>query len=109
MPDSKRLRPNAPAQVPKGIHAWPVNRAGELTLQIYAAALKAVRADALLQSSVWLTGELLSVQGEEFDLRGLRRILVVGAGKASAGMAVALEDILGDRISDGLVITKRGH
>ena len=37
------------------------------------------------------------------------RVLVVGAGKASGAMAAAVEDIWGDRISDGLVAVKDGY
>jgi hydroxypyruvate reductase len=37
------------------------------------------------------------------------RIFVVGAGKGSAPMAQALEDLLGDRIAAGLVCVKDGH
>ncbi len=38
-----------------------------------------------------------------------RRILVVAAGKAAGAMAHAAEELLGDRISGGLVVTKDGH
>jgi hydroxypyruvate reductase len=37
------------------------------------------------------------------------RVLVVGAGKASGAMAAAAEDVLGDRIADGLVVVKDGY
>jgi hydroxypyruvate reductase len=37
------------------------------------------------------------------------RVRVVGAGKASGAMAVAAEQILGDRIVDGLVVVKDGY
>jgi hydroxypyruvate reductase len=36
------------------------------------------------------------------------RLIVVGAGKASGAMAAAAEEILGDRIADGLVVVKDG-
>ena len=38
-----------------------------------------------------------------------KRILVIGAGKASARMAQAMERILGDRITSGVLVTKTGH
>lgn len=44
---------------------------------------------------------------EGMDLRS--RTFVVGMGKASVQMAKAAEDILGDRIEEGLVVTKYGH
>jgi glycerate-2-kinase len=50
---------------------------------------------------------VLRVNGEPFDIsRG--RLFVIGGGKASAAMAEALEAILGDRISEGIVVTKDG-
>ncbi len=96
-------------RVPDGIRAMPRNRAGEIALQIYAAALKSVRADWLIADSVSLDRDSLRIRDVAYDLRKFRRILVAGAGKASAGMAAALEDILGDRITDGVVVTKHGH
>ena len=49
----------------------------------------------------------LAVNGQPFDLTG--RVFVIGGGKASAAMAVALEEILGiDTITAGLVTTKYG-
>jgi len=44
---------------------------------------------------------------EGMDLPG--RTFLVGMGKASVQMAKAAEDILGDRVEGGLVVTKYGH
>jgi hydroxypyruvate reductase len=38
-----------------------------------------------------------------------RRIVVVGAGKATARMALAVEDTVGDRITEGVIVVKHGH
>ena len=38
-----------------------------------------------------------------------QRVIVLGAGKASPRMAAALVEILGDRVRDGLVVTKDGY
>src|SRR5687767_851271 len=96
-------------RVPDSIRALPRNRAGELALEVYAAALAAVRADRLVGDAVRLTGDFLIIGDETLDLSKFDRILVAGAGKASAGMAAALEGILGDRIGGGIVVTKHGH
>lgn len=37
------------------------------------------------------------------------RMFVVGAGKASGAMAAAVEEALGDRVADGLVVVKDGY
>jgi hydroxypyruvate reductase len=44
-----------------------------------------------------------------FDLDAVRRIFVAGTGKASAAMAQAVEEILGERVTGGVVTTKYGH
>ncbi|MCC7084239.1 MAG: DUF4147 domain-containing protein [Pirellulales bacterium] len=69
-------------------------------LRIWQAGLAAVRSERLMQGSVRLDGTnlLLGKLGAEenrIDLSQVRRIAVVGAGKAGAGMAAALEEILG--------------
>lgn len=43
------------------------------------------------------------------DFSPFRRIFVAGAGKASASMAQAAEQVLGDRICSGLINTKDDH
>lgn len=44
-----------------------------------------------------------------YDLNDIERIFVVGAGKATAAMAQAIEILLGDRIDDGVISVKYGH
>ena len=70
----------------------------EAGLQILQAAIKAGDVGPLVRRAL-----------ESMDLSRHRRILVVGAGKASGAMAHALEGVLGDRISDGLVVVKDGY
>jgi hydroxypyruvate reductase len=67
-------------------------------LAIWQAGVDAVRSDALVSSSVRVDRSQLAVAGERFDLTGVRRIAVVGAGKAGAGMAAGLEAALGQRL-----------
>ncbi len=52
---------------------------------------------------------VLKAGPQTYRLDDFTQILVVGAGKASAPMARALEEILGDRITRGLVCVKYGH
>ena len=55
-----------------------------------------------------LDGSRLFVRHEPYDLSHVKGIYVVGAGKACAQMALALENILGDRITEGCVNILRG-
>jgi glycerate 2-kinase len=85
---------------------------GERRRQIVAvlcAALGAVDPAAAVRRVVRCSGTTLWVGERCYDLRALRRIVVVGAGKAGAPMAQAIEQILGDRISAGQVNVKYGY
>jgi glycerate-2-kinase len=44
-----------------------------------------------------------------YDLRSFDRVVVAGAGKASARMAQALERVLGTYLDSGLIVVKTGH
>ncbi|WP_300746957.1 glycerate kinase [uncultured Bilophila sp.] len=79
------------------------------------AALSAVSPDRAVLRHLRLDGDRLTLIGEDGetawsgDLRSFRRVRVLGAGKGAAPMAAALESLLGDRISDGLIVVKYGH
>ena len=51
----------------------------------------------------------LWVDSKSYDLRLFKRVLITGAGKASARMAQAMERVLGDRITSGIIVTKKGY
>jgi hydroxypyruvate reductase len=80
-----------------------VNRSPEQlrkdALAIWQAGVEAVRSDRLVRENVRVRDHLLEIAGETCDLRAVRRIAVVGAGKAGAGMAAGLEEALGQRIA----------
>ncbi len=78
-------------------------------LKIFNAAIAAVQPSQLLPAHVTLTDETLSICEQTLSLRDIKNIYIVGAGKASAGMAVELERILGGLITGGLVVTKYQH
>jgi len=54
-----------------------------------------------------LVGNSLIADTHAFDLQQVGNIYVVGFGKASIPMAEAIEDVLGDRIKRGIVISKQ--
>ncbi len=73
------------------------------------AALHAADPRAAMRRALTLDGHWLVVSGDAYDLNRFAAIFVVGGGKAGAAMAAALEEILGDRISAGVVSVKYGH
>ena len=77
--------------------------ARRLALEAVEAALIAVEPERLVASKVRVSGDQLVVGGERFDLSKFKRILVIGGGKASGAMARAIEPLLRDRITAGVV------
>lgn len=76
---------------------------------IFQSALRAVDPIKIIESELRLEDNELFVQNRSFDLDEFERIFVVGAGKASGSMALAVERLLGDRITGGCVNVKVGH
>jgi glycerate-2-kinase len=77
--------------------------------RLFQSALNAVDPFEAVHRHVRRTGHRLRAGDTRYDLRHYRRIVAVGAGKASARMAAALEDILASRLDGGLVVVKYGH
>lgn len=81
--------------------------------RIFQAALDAVEPRSLIERRLSLHAERLLIRGDGpeqvFDLGAFQRVLVLGAGKAAAPMAEALERLLGRRISEGLIVVKDGY
>jgi glycerate 2-kinase len=61
-----------------------------------------------LHRSLQLTGDELKIHDLRINLHEFERIFILGAGKASRGIALALEELLGDRICDGVFVFKHG-
>ncbi|MCY3659158.1 MAG: glycerate kinase [Caldilineaceae bacterium] len=78
-------------------------------LQVLEAALEAVDPARAVLHHVSLDGDQLRLADQTINLSAVDRILVTGAGKAGALMSQALEAVLGDRITAGLVVVKDGH
>lgn len=75
----------------------------EDALSIWHSAVNAVRADRLVRNVLHCGEGRLTVCGQDFDLAQLGRIVVLGTGKAGAGMAAAVEEVLGPELVDRLV------
>ena len=83
--------------------------AAGVLIEMYYAALAAVDPYRAVLRFAEVSENCLRVAGMSYDLTAFDRIVVVGAGKATARMAQALEALLGERISAGLIIVKQGH
>jgi glycerate 2-kinase len=81
----------------------------QAAIDIFLAGVESVKPDSLIKNQVSLNNNILQINSLVFDLSQFDRILVTGAGKASALMAKSIEQVLGNRITEGHVITKYGH
>jgi hydroxypyruvate reductase len=66
----------------------------EHALRIWRAGVEAADSQRLVRAAVRLDGQALLIGDERIKLQPVRRIAVVGAGKAGAGMAAAVEEVL---------------
>jgi hydroxypyruvate reductase len=76
---------------------------------IWDAGLAAGAVDPLVRRVFRREGRVLRAGALALDLDAVRRVIVLGAGKAGAAMACAVEDVLGDRLHEGFVVVKDGY
>ncbi|MFP4444815.1 MAG: glycerate kinase [Desulfosudaceae bacterium] len=76
---------------------------------IFQAGLAAVEPGQRLREICRVRDNRLVTGDFSQDLDAIRNIHVIGAGKATAAMAEAMEEILGDRLSGGLITVKYGY
>lgn len=78
-------------------------------LDIFRAGVEAVEPSAAVKRYCRREGNRLLVHQDAYDLTEFKRIYVIGAGKAGAPMVQAVEEVLEDRITDGIINVKYGH
>ena len=77
-------------------------------LRIFRAALKAADPAEAVARHVRLRGDVVVVDGKRYRLEDFHHIDIIGAGKASARMAAAIERLLGRLVRSGLINVKYG-
>lgn len=80
-----------------------------MALQMINAALEGSNPYQATRELVRLDGDMLQVGPHAYDLSKRGKIYVLGTGKATFPIAGALEEILGDRITQALVVLKKGQ
>ena len=84
-------------------------KARKSCLDIIEYALNEVDPYHATHRAVQLHQEILIVDNQEYDLKTIDHIYVIGAGKATFRQAQAMDEILGDRIDEGVVVVKHGQ
>ncbi|KXA91508.1 hypothetical protein AKJ57_01055 [candidate division MSBL1 archaeon SCGC-AAA259A05] len=78
-------------------------------LDVIEYALESIEPSRGIEKNVGIEDGMLKLFSEEFELDEVENLYVLGAGKASYNMARAIEEILSDKIAEGIVITKYGY
>jgi glycerate 2-kinase len=76
---------------------------------IFRAGLSAVDSKSAVIKFLHRNDHVLTVENLSYDLEDYENVYVIGAGKASAAMAQAVEEILGERIKAGEINVKYDH
>lgn len=76
-----------------------------MALGIAEVGLQAVDSAAVIKNSVQLQKDALVVKNKKFALKNAGRIFVVGIGKCAVDAGLALEEVLGDRLTKGIILT----
>ncbi|MDK2869165.1 MAG: glycerate 2-kinase [Pyrococcus sp.] len=82
-------------------------RTKEIALAMMEEAIKSADPYEAVKRVLRIEGDKLIVNGKEFQIKG--DIYVLAFGKAACSMAKAVEEILGDRIREGIAVTKYGY
>lgn len=79
-----------------------------LALEVAEAGLVAADGGHAARESIRLVEGGVEIDGLFFPLADENRLIILGAGKATLPVALALEEILGDRIDFGAIVLRRG-
>ena len=80
-----------------------------IAVKIFRSGVDSVLPKNLVSHGIILKDNILSCQNFSYDLDAFEHIYIIGFGKASAAMALAIEKLLGKKITGGHIITKYGH
>jgi glycerate 2-kinase len=94
---------------PEVFKSGQVRERRERALAVLSAALEAVDPANAIKRQVSLSDETLHIGQRTYDLGRYRNIYVIGGGKAGGSMAQAVEEILGRRVTAGLLNVKYGY
>lgn len=81
---------------------------GGSVTRIISSAIRAVDPSNAILNNIKKIGNTIIISDSEYDLSDFSRIRIIGAGKAALPMAKACCDIIGDHLTEGIIIVKNG-
>ncbi|HIJ56763.1 MAG TPA: glycerate kinase [Deltaproteobacteria bacterium] len=88
---------------------YDIQKLRDDAVRIFHKGLEAVEPAAAVKRYCKLENDIFTIGTTAYDLSAIKDIYITGTGKASAPMAAAIEDILGDRVTTGIVNVKYEH
>ena len=76
----------------------------KICLELIETALASIQPENVIPKNFTLGGNILTIQNQTIDLNNFERIFLLGFGKGSAGLSKQIENLLGNKITSGLVI-----
>lgn len=86
-----------------------INSKNKDIFSIIESAISAADPQKAIKEIVHLQKNRLTIEKNIYNLDLYENIYVIGAGKAVCSMALSVEEILGDRIARGIIVTKYSH
>ncbi|MBS3792600.1 glycerate-2-kinase family protein, partial [Candidatus Bipolaricaulota bacterium] len=80
----------------------------KVAMDLFEEAINSALPYKAIMDHLKVKGDSLFAGEVEYDLASIDRVLVIGGGKASFGMAKSVESALGSLVDAGLIVTKRG-
>ena len=78
-------------------------------VKIFYKALKAVQSGTAIKRYCKFDGKTLFIGHRSYHLSRYKNLYILGSGKATAPMAAAIENIIDEKITGGIITVKLGH
>ncbi len=88
----------------KNFSAIATTQNRKIALEIIESGLDAISTKHVVESFISVKENILEIKGEKFDLEKFKTVKIIGFGKSSSEAALVLENILGSKIKEGIVI-----
>ncbi|MFA6896358.1 MAG: DUF4147 domain-containing protein, partial [Candidatus Paceibacterota bacterium] len=76
----------------------------KIALDVANAGIEAITPDKVIKENIRLDKSVLTIKNKSFDLKEIKNIYVIGVGKAAFETGSALEKVLGDKITEGILL-----
>ena len=76
----------------------------KIILELIEEALSSIQSENVINNSIKIDGNILTIKDRAFDLKEFDRVFLIGFGKGSARNSKFIEEKLGNYLTDGFVI-----